>query len=314
MIHSLSGAFSGIRKECASVTEETMRQTEATFFVSSWISARNGNNNAAQNQRFRIQPFPDVQRGICHKLLPAIRFGLTAFYIVICYDAGDRKDCTKKQLPKYRKRYRTMSFGFQRIPISQKRMKQEADDFCRQEPRCKLTIALELTLRIKLFCRQQIKKKGWSIMGKTVDMNGFIQICIVVSDIDLAAEKWALVLGIEKPAISTMKFEGGENYTYRGQPISGEALFALIPMNGFVLELQQPLGGDSTFHEFLKKHGNGVHHIGFETGKDRDAVIGHLKEIGFDTDRTLGIYPGSSWTIVDTEDDLGVNLNIKPVR
>jgi len=85
-------------------------------------------------------------------------------------------------------------------------------------------------------------------------------------------------------------------------------------MNGFVLELQQPLGGDSTFHEFLKKHGNGVHHIGFEAGKDRDAVIDHLAEIGFDTDRTLGIYPGSSWTIVDTEDALGVNLNIKPVR
>jgi len=31
-------------------------------------------------------------------------------------------------------------------------------------------------------------------------------------------------------------------------------------------------------------------------------------------DRTLGIYPGSSWTIVDSEDTLGVNLNIKPVR
>ncbi len=85
-------------------------------------------------------------------------------------------------------------------------------------------------------------------------------------------------------------------------------------MNGFVLELHQPVGGDSTFSEFLEKHGNGVHHIGFETGNDRDAVISHLSEIGFDTDRTLGIYPGSSWTIVDTEDVLGVNLNIKPVR
>ena len=33
-----------------------------------------------------------------------------------------------------------------------------------------------------------------------------------------------------------------------------------------------------------------------------------------DTERTVGIYPGSSWTIVDTEDILGVNLNIKPKR
>ena len=33
--------------------------------------------------------------------------------------------------------------------------------------------------------------------------------------------------------------------------------------------------------------------------------------MGYDL-RTVGYYPGSSWTIVDTEDDLGVNLNIKP--
>ena len=30
--------------------------------------------------------------------------------------------------------------------------------------------------------------------------------------------------------------------------------------------------------------------------------------------RGVGVYPGSSWTIVDTEDVLGVNLNIKPKR
>lgn len=35
---------------------------------------------------------------------------------------------------------------------------------------------------------------------------------------------------------------------------------------------------------------------------------------GGDIERTVGIYPGSSWTIVDTEDVLGVNLNIKPKR
>ena len=46
----------------------------------------------------------------------------------------------------------------------------------------------------------------------------------------------------------------------------------------------------------------------------RDEVIRELKEMGFDTERTIGIYPGSSWTIVDSEDVLGVNLNIKPKR
>ncbi len=137
-------------------------------------------------------------------------------------------------------------------------------------------------------------------MKKTVDKNGFIQINIIVRDIRLAAEKWAEVLGVDVPEIRTMKLDGGENYTYRGEPVSCELLFAVIPMNGFVLELHQPTGGPSTFQEFLDRHGNGVHHIGFETGDDRDAVIEHLAGLGFDTNRALVIYPGSSWTIVDT--------------
>lgn len=69
----------------------------------------------------------------------------------------------------------------------------------------------------------------------------------------------------------------------------------------------------STFREFVNKHGQGVHHLGFEVGADRDKVISQLKEMGF-AERTIGVYPGSSCTIVDTEDVLGVNLNIKPKR
>ncbi len=147
-----------------------------------------------------------------------------------------------------------------------------------------------------------------------INKNGFIQINIIVRDIEAAAEKWAQILNIEKPEIRPVRLEGGENYTYRGEPVSCEILVAVIEMNGFVLELHQPVSGPSTFQEFLDRHGNGVHHIGFEVGDDRDAVIRSLGELGFDTNRTLGIYPGSSWTIVDSEDVLGVNLNIKPVR
>jgi len=151
-------------------------------------------------------------------------------------------------------------------------------------------------------------------MNNPVDKSGFIQINIVVADIQKAAAKWAEILGIEKPPIVERHLEGGENYTYRGKPVSCDLLVCDIDMGNFILELHQPNGGESSFQEFLDKHGNGVHHIGFEVGNRRDAVIADLKEAGLDTDRTLGIYPGSSWTIVDGEDDLGVNLNIKPVR
>ena len=151
-------------------------------------------------------------------------------------------------------------------------------------------------------------------MNAPVSKDGFIQINIVVRDIDRAARAWADLLGIEVPAVRINHLEGGPDYTYRGKPVSCDLKVCDIHMNGFVIELHQPIGGESSFREFLDRHGNGVHHIGFEVGSRRDEVIDSLREAGYDTDRTVGIYPGSSWTIVDSEDVLGVNLNIKPVR
>lgn len=151
-------------------------------------------------------------------------------------------------------------------------------------------------------------------MNTPIDRKGFAQICIIVPDIEKAAEKWAEILGCEKPAIRKTHLEGNENYTYRGEPVSCDLLVTEIEMPGFLIELHQVIDGPSTFREFIEKHGYGVHHLGFEVGGARDSVIEGLGEAGFDTNRTLGIYPGSSWTIVDSEDVLGVNLNIKPVR
>lgn len=151
-------------------------------------------------------------------------------------------------------------------------------------------------------------------MKHTIPKAGFAQINIVVADIEKAAEAWAQLLGVEKPEIRLNHLEGGENYKYHGEPVSCDLLCADIPMNGFVIELHQPVGGPSSFQDFLDKHGNGVHHIGFEVGDARDDIIADMEKAGYDTQRTIGIYPGSSWTIVDTEDALGVNLNIKPVR
>ena len=148
-------------------------------------------------------------------------------------------------------------------------------------------------------------------MQTPVEKKGFIQINIVVADIEKAAEKWADLLGIEKPEIHLNHLEGNENYKYRGKPISCDLKVCNIEMENFVIELHEPAGGESSFQEFLDKHGNGVHHIGFEVGDRRDAIVGELADMGYDL-RTVGIYPGSSWTIVDTEEDLGVNLNIKP--
>ena len=144
----------------------------------------------------------------------------------------------------------------------------------------------------------------------------FIQVNIIVDDIQRAAKAWAALLNVPEPEIwvNHLQSNGDNPYTYRGQDIPCDLQMCVIDMGSWVLELHQVDGTPSTFREFQDKHAFGVHHLGFEVGDDRDEVIRELQEMGFDTERTVGIYPGSSWTIVDTEDILGVNLNIKPKR
>jgi hypothetical protein len=148
-------------------------------------------------------------------------------------------------------------------------------------------------------------------MKNSIDFKGFIQVAIIVKDIEKAAKAWADLFNVPAPEIFDSSAGKDTDITYRGKKASYGLKLAVIKANGFVIELHEPTGGDSTFQEFLDKHGQGVHHLGFEVGEKRDAIIGELEEKDYAM-RTIGVYPGSSWTIVDSEDALGVNLNIKP--
>ena len=161
------------------------------------------------------------------------------------------------------------------------------------------------------------KMKGYMSEEKgIINKDQFIQVALVVDDIQKAAKAWSKLLGIEQPEIwmNHMRSNPGYPYLYRGQDVPCDVQMCVINMGSWALELHQIDNTPSTFREFQDKHAFGVHHLGFEVGDDRDKVIQFLKDMGYDTDRTLGVYPGSSWTIVDAEDELGVNLNIKPVR
>jgi len=149
-------------------------------------------------------------------------------------------------------------------------------------------------------------------MKNPVPLNGFIQIAIVVEDIDLAIEQWCALLNEPKPSVRDTKAAPNPNEKYRGETACyGLKLASIRSDRGFIIELHEPDENPSTFREFLNKHGNGVHHIGFEVGEARDAVVSELEAMGY-VMRNNGMYPGGSWTIVDGEDTLGVNLNIKP--
>lgn len=153
-------------------------------------------------------------------------------------------------------------------------------------------------------------------MENPLDLNGFIQIALVVEDIDVAAKEWAELLGVPVPEVTMHQTPEttdpklmyyGKNYKY------GLKLASIKAPQGFIIELHQVVDDyPSTFNEFVKEHGYGVHHIGFQVGDRRDAIVNELEERGYPK-RVEHFYNGGSWTIMDTEQALGVNLNIKPV-
>lgn len=152
-------------------------------------------------------------------------------------------------------------------------------------------------------------------MENPLDLNGFIQIAIVVEDIDVAAKEWAELLNVPVPEVTMHQrvettdpklMYYGKNYKY------GLKLASIMAPQGFIIELHQIVDDNpSTFSEFVHEHGYGVHHIGFAVGDRRDAVVNELTERGYPK-RVEHFYNGGSWTIMDSEQALGVNLNIKP--
>jgi glyoxalase/bleomycin resistance protein/dioxygenase superfamily protein len=148
-------------------------------------------------------------------------------------------------------------------------------------------------------------------MNPNIDFKGFIQVGIVVKDIEKSARAWADYFGVPVPEIQIQEKGTVEGMFVRGKPAEFGRKKVVIDAGGWVVELFQPTGGDSTFQEFLDKHGEGVHHLGFEVGEKRDAIVNELEKRGCPP-RLVGI--NKSWTVVDTEDRLGVNLNVKPNR
>ncbi len=138
-----------------------------------------------------------------------------------------------------------------------------------------------------------------------VDSNEIIQVGIVVRDIEKAARNYAGLFGLEMPNIRV----AAPNVTYRGKPITPGARLCSFKMGAVSLELVQPDGQPSTWQEFLDKKGEGVHHIGIVV-KDKEEAVKLFEDRGMPL-RQLGILASGSYSMMDSEEELGVVYNVK---
>ncbi len=138
--------------------------------------------------------------------------------------------------------------------------------------------------------------------------NVICQVGLIVRDVERSAEAYSRILGLPKPRIVVTDPQEVAHTRFRGQPTDARAKLAFFDMGQVSLELIEPIGGPSTWREFLDEKGEGVHHIAFIV-KDTDQVVQYLSGHGIEVVQQ-GDYTGGRYTYVDSTAALGVILEL----
>mgnify|MGYP005831745803 CR=1 FL=1 len=135
-----------------------------------------------------------------------------------------------------------------------------------------------------------------------------IQVGIVVNDIEKASRAYAELLGRKVPAWSLTDTVDKAHTLFRGEPSAARAKLAFFQLNNINVELIEPVGGPSTWREFLDEHGEGVHHIAFEV-KRMEEKVRLLEESGLPL-LQKGDYEGGRYAYVDGATRFAVILEL----
>jgi catechol 2,3-dioxygenase-like lactoylglutathione lyase family enzyme len=138
--------------------------------------------------------------------------------------------------------------------------------------------------------------------------NRIVQVGVVVPDVEEAVRAWTPLLGIPQPeVIVTDKVEIAHT-EYRKRSTPARAKIAFIKLGQVTLELIQPIGEPSTWHDQLKAHGPSLHHIAFEV-KNMGERLDELAEHGLPL-LQRGDYRGGRYAYVDGQKRFGTVVEL----
>jgi len=133
-------------------------------------------------------------------------------------------------------------------------------------------------------------------------------VAMVVRDIEKARDVWAELLGVEKsPIIETESWEK-THMMFKGAPSEGKAKLTFFKLENIVLELIQPVGGSSTWQDFLEKHGEGIHHIAFNV-ENLETVLEKFGKMGIEAEQK-GDFEGGCYVYTSSKSKLGAIIEL----
>jgi methylmalonyl-CoA/ethylmalonyl-CoA epimerase len=143
---------------------------------------------------------------------------------------------------------------------------------------------------------------------KKLDSAAVAQIGIIVKDAEKTASHYAEVFGIPKPEIVPIADDSFAHTNYRGQPSTAKGKAAFFDLGPVQMELIEPVGAPSTWEEFLRTKGEGIHHIALRTGNMQEAQA-FLNSKGMETIQSGG-WDGGQYAYIECTQQLGTILEL----
>jgi methylmalonyl-CoA/ethylmalonyl-CoA epimerase len=137
---------------------------------------------------------------------------------------------------------------------------------------------------------------------RILNPSAFCQIGIVVENIDETVKYYTEMFGFGPYEIKHVDYSDA---TYYGQPAGYRGKRAFFRLGNIEIELVELVDGKTIHEDFLKEHGEGLHHIGFQVESLGESVS-KAEQAGFQVTQGFSRPDGSGFAYLDSDKTGGV--------
>ncbi len=136
-----------------------------------------------------------------------------------------------------------------------------------------------------------------------VEIPEISQVAFVVEDIEDGMDRFGAILGVTSWDLYRFEPPTLTDTTYRGEDHEYSMILALATVGDTMLELIEPLEGESIYTEHLEEHGEGLHHVACFAFEDTEAVVEAFEDAGMPVLQS-GVYGEVPYWYFDTAEHL----------
>jgi methylmalonyl-CoA/ethylmalonyl-CoA epimerase len=149
-----------------------------------------------------------------------------------------------------------------------------------------------------------------TIPDDRIMLREIVHACVVVRDVEKTARNLTERFGIG-PWEVRLKSYPKSQASIRGEPVEYTLKFAYAKVGPITLELVETVKGRTIYLEFLERHGEGLHHLGFPTPLPFEAELEKWEGRGIKPLQVSRLDdPEEGWAYMDTQELVGFIVEI----